>query len=87
MTEKFLLPEHALSIKVTVSLCCTRSAIMTQLYLHLPIKGEHSIMAMAVIIPEASGMNMMALKTSGKKIGIGMRMRTKHGMNGTMIEL
>lgn len=59
---------------------------MTQLYLHLPIKGEHSIMAMAAI-PEASGMNMIALKTSGKKIGIGMRMRTKHGMNGTMIEL
>ena len=84
MTEKFLLPEHALSIKVTVSLCCTRSAIMTQLY--LTIKGEHSITVTAVVIPEVSGMNMIALKTSGKKIGIGMRMRTKHGMSGTMIE-
>ncbi len=37
-------------------------------------------------IPKASATNTITQRISTRIIGIGMRMRTKHGMNGTMIE-
>lgn len=48
--------------------------------------GRPSITAVEATLPEASGMSMIAPKTSGKITRIGMRTRMKRGMSGTMIE-